>query len=185
MNKAMTVITGILYGAAISIIPVVLINHRHLDLFFSSLRAPTAVFFVVCLISGIFLLMRDQREKKRKDSKNKSLLLWGMTYLFFYTACAALCQKLNLTIIDMNSNLYLGTGFSILAGIGLILVLLAVIILIRKASFPPLYWSWLLFMTGVPFIFNVWLPLLAIPGAYFISQWTGAGQRSVSEAFIN
>ena len=175
-------VIGALCGAAISIMPVVLVNYKHVDLFFSSLKAPLVIFFAVCVMSGIWLYTNSQYAQKLQGRKTRLLLLWGIVYLFFYTACAALCQKEALTIIISNS--CLGSDFSMISILGLFLVFLADVILIKKASFLPFYWSWLLFMAGASLIFTVWLPLIALPGAYCVGKWIAAGRLSMPEAYI-
>jgi len=136
----------------------------------------------------IYHQLRGHKEGKESSKLMPTLII---AYLFCYTTCAALCQKLAIAIIVlpgsaanvyMNGGLYSGADCPIASWAGLFLVILAAIMQVGfatgkdewiKSHFGPINWSWLVFMAGVPLIFSVWLPLVAMPGAFIVLKWTG------------
>jgi len=190
-KKILLLAEGSLWGAVISIAPIALVHHRHIELFFQNFTWPFKAFSFLCIITGgIVRLCLPSVNINRK-------FVLIFSYLFCYTTCSALCHKLSLTTCTVPPSIKTGTEvsnaiFGIASTIlGLLIVSLAALIQIKaaltqndkkivpasrnisksKISKHPFYFSWFLFMTGVPFIFGVWLPLIALPGALIVLKW--------------
>ena len=178
--------TGLLSAASITVFPLSLIHHRHIYEYFGNLNFILIAFFVICIFTSLCVCLR-----LRQITKKRYLIL-GISYLFCYVACAALCQKISFTMLyaascsQINSNL--SSPPELIAVPGLVLILLASILQIRavmavptsissdssspsKMGKHPFYQSWLMFMCGVPLIFGVWLPFVALPGAWIFLNW--------------
>jgi len=100
-------------------------------------------------------------------------------FLFWYTACAALCEKLRIFILP-------DVSIHLVPKIGLIFVALGGAILLRtvfdKDTVPdtklhpwavahPIYAATLIYIFGIPLVFQTWFPLIAIPGAIVLLKW--------------
>ncbi len=178
---------GIIGGAVVSIAPVALVQHKHLYWYFSNLDWQTKGFFAVCLLVGgliaVHRIPNDKRANVQDSLENRWLIKHRQTltiiYFFWYTASTALCQKIGLSTLgqasgtQMSTNLCFSTGCPIISTIGLFLLVLAAVIKLREKAN---YSSWLIFMTAVPLIFGVWLPLIALPGALIVIKWTGVSK---------
>ena len=147
-KRITTLLTGVLYGAAISILPVMLINHDHLDSLFTHLSWQQQSFMAICLITASTIYMRRALLGHTTDKYTgfKLLPVAAVIYLFCYTACAVLCQIATLTTIgppvlpvneDMNGSLYLGINYSMAASAGLLLVILAAIMQMAGQLLAP------------------------------------------------
>jgi hypothetical protein len=180
--KLFCLFKGTFCGGLVSIAPVALIHHKDLNSYFSSLHWSVIIFFVLSILTaGIsFFLLPSLPAKK---------IILAIGYLFFYTACAALCQRIGLTSLAIDP--YQHESHNISAPLcqltiipGTILICLAAIYFVttaihmaknssqdKKKIAHSHYLSWLLFMSGIPLIFGVWLPLLAIPGAWVTICW--------------
>jgi hypothetical protein len=196
-----TVLAGITSGAAISVIPFALINRKHLGSFFTSLSWQKRSFIAVSIITAttVYILHSLFDCASSKTRTVKLLPLLTVLYLCCYTTSAALCQKLNLTVISlpapvgvqMNDNLFSGASCAIVESLGLNLVIFAAVMQVarrilgrqrHKTILRRLDWSYLVFMTGVSLIFSVWLPLLALPGIFVVLKWAA---KPLPESIIN
>lgn len=182
VQPILSALIGITTGAAVSIAPVALIQHRHLYQYFQNLSLPMAVFFAICLIAGGLIAICRSGDAAKLDGQDSGKDLWSIKrdyvltiiYFFWYTASAALCQKLGLTsLVDpigaqINTSSCLSAACPIIPAVGLFLLALAVVINIRASAN---YQSWLIFMTAISLVFGVWLPLIALPGALIVIKW--------------
>ena len=176
--KLISLFQGMFFGGLISVLPVLLTQYKNFYLYLQNIKWSVLIFFFVSIATGsIFYLFRQ------RSINNKAFLI--LIYLFLYTSCTALCQRLDITTILTNS--YQDEAISIydllLTVPGLILICLSAMHLLLshitiakninsiKQAHYSYYLSWLLFMGGVPLIFGVWLPLLAIPGALVMTKW--------------
>ncbi len=183
-KKIFSIAQGGFSGAIISILPATLIYHRHICQFFQNLDWTLIGFFAICIVTGSIVYL---------FSPPQNFPWAALFYLFCYTACAALCQKTALTLLYLEPCRQISSNLSTIPPLitipGLVLIFLAAITQIKaalknhQASEPlpnstdeiaskhPFYESWLLFMAGVPLLFGVWLPLLALPGAWVFIKW--------------
>lgn len=172
---------GIFCAALVSIAPAALIHHKDLNSYFSNLHWSVIIFFSLSIIAGSisFISLPSLPTKKA---------IFAIGYLFFYTACAALCQRIGLTSFVVDPRLLEPNHLSIYSCPlttmpGTILISLAALLFIisaieasaktninNKESSHSFYLSWLLFMCGIPLIFGVWLPLIAVPGAWVTTR---------------
>ncbi len=173
---------GVICGALVSIAPVALIHHKDLNAYFSSLEWPIMAFFFLSILCGILICFSPTLFPSRKA-------ILALAYLFFYTACAALCQRIALTSLTVDpcqlepNNLpSCASALTVIPGIFLICVATmqsGTASIKSWQSHPsidqqlghPSYLSGLLFMAGIPLIFGVWLPLIALPGAWVVTRW--------------
>ncbi len=181
VTKLFCLFKGAFCGALVSVAPVALIHHKNLNSYFSSLDWSAIIFFSLSILSGSISFISLPSLLTRK-----AVLAIG--YLFFYTACAALCQRIGLTAFIVDTYPYEPHNFSAfccpLTTIpGTILICLAAMHFVTTAISQSkdsavsnkhahsFYLSWLLFLSGIPLIFGVWLPLVAMPGAWVITRW--------------
>jgi len=189
---------GVICGASVGIIPFILLNHKHLDLVFVGLTWQKITFVFVCIVSAVVLHIFYLPVGQKKDKFARYLS--AVVYLCLYTACAALCEKLYVTIIslptsamvkEISDTSYSGSDYAIVPTIGLVLVVVAVIIEVYecmrawhkdKTILRRTDWTYLVFLAGVSILFSVWLPLLALPGAAVLLKWIN---KPMPKAYIN
>ncbi len=165
-EQLLLLVKGMLFGTTISLAPLALIYHRQGWLFFHNLDWSLKGFITLCFASSIiFCLRRPQLLLK------KSILIGLSIYLFFYTACCALCQRLGWTLIlaqtsNQISPISFTTPIPIMI-LGWFLIALATVLQLAK----PSRLSWLIFLSGIPLSFGVWFPLIALPGAWVVMKW--------------
>ncbi len=188
---------GVICGALVGIIPFVLLNHKHLELVFVGLTWQKMAFIFVCTIGAALLHIFYSPIGQRKEKFVQYFS--AVVYLCLYTTCAALCERLYVTMITLPTSImgkeisdssYLESADSIVPDIGLVLVVIAVIIEIYmcvrawhkdKTILGLSDWAYLVFLVGVSLLFSVWLPLLALPGAAVLLKWQN---RDKAEAYI-
>jgi hypothetical protein len=163
-----SLVFGVICGAVISILPLLLLYHRHPELLLCDLNWQKKCFIGICLVAGGFIYPSGINEKAKKNGQNKLWLVLILMYLCGYTICCALCQKLALTTIAL-PEIWLSS-----LGLGCIGVAASLEIIGQTANGlknTTIDWSWLIFMLGVPLLFSVWLPIVAIPGAIIVLRW--------------
>jgi hypothetical protein len=169
--KLLAFFKGALCGVLISLCPVILVNHKQLLLYFLNLDWAMLGFFVFSIMTGAIVCFLKPSLPSKKD--------WAaLAYLFLYTACAVLCQKLGITVMAVNPFQFdfavSPNSATLLTMVpGIVLIALAAMHFVKTAIKPHQYYylSWLLFMAGIALIFGVWLPLIALPGAWVAIKW--------------
>lgn len=176
--KLFGLLKGSVCGLLISLAPAAFIHHADLKIYLYQLDWTVTVFFCLSIIGCSFAFYFAPRWPNK-------LGLYALIYAFLYVSSAFLCQK---TSISLFSGLYDSDSVAVSPLLfipGFILIGLAVIHFVsaafRQARITDnltgkecrrsLYLSSLLFMGGIPMLLGVWLPLLAIPGAWVISSW--------------
>jgi hypothetical protein len=180
--KLFCLFKGAFCGALISIAPVALIHHKDLIFYFSHLNWSAIIFFSLSILTASFSFISLSILFTRKTA-------FVIGYLFFYTACAALCQRIGLTPFAIPDQYQyephdISAPYCLLTTVpGTILICLAAAHFVRSTMkllkdssvnnkhTHSFYLSCLLFMGGIPLIFGVWLPLIAIPGVWVITRW--------------
>jgi hypothetical protein len=211
--------SGIFYGLLISALPVLLVKHRKPAEFFTDQPIERWGFYCIVIIASTATfaktyLDRSSRSGIDQTSVNESndpaneanvvvhpLRIWlkkygfeltATMYLFWYTACAALCEKLRIMLLP-DALAHKEVIF------GLIFVAIAAIVLLRTVFIQdtvtgtkpnpwrvahPIYAAGLIYAFGVPFLFQTWFPLVAIPGAVVCLKWQ-LGAKSATTSGIS
>ncbi len=177
-------LAGVVFASLISLGPVMLIYHRSLDTFLYQQSWQNIVFYVMAIFFGGLAVTKGVTEDPSapETTTAPSGGLWFQIvrrnefpifiswFFFFYVACCALCQKLDFTLLPSDI-----VAREVWKTLGLLIMLLAMAIQVR--IFPlvgiahPIYLSCLLLLSGLPFLFSVWMPLFAVPGAFIIFKW--------------
>jgi hypothetical protein len=144
------------------------------------------VFFIVAIISGGFSLVKAESEQLTENEpshllkpgwkrfiqalqRNEFQIFISISF-FFYVACCALCHKLNFTPLSTDT-----LGCELWQTFGLLIVMSALTVQVRVLAIDkvkhPIYFSFLLLLPGIALLFSVWMPLLALPGAFVIFKW--------------
>jgi protein-S-isoprenylcysteine O-methyltransferase Ste14 len=116
--------------------------------------------------------------------------LIGVLFLFLYSASTALCLRLHACLIDSDRLAMPGFAPEKLIGLALIVVAVALQIISVLSSFSipaqgqkvtrfssvfnlrhSILCAWLIFLTGFPLVYGVWMPLIALPGTYVTMMW--------------
>jgi len=132
-------------------------------------------------------------DRAKESSKAKKLGAFAQEYnfeilatiaAFLFTACAALCQKLNICALPA-----FGLVNPPWPTLGFILISLAMICQFASIRSPaqnrkptkPVGWSWALsepvslawivLLSGVSLLFATWFPLIALPGIFIGMKW--------------
>jgi hypothetical protein len=185
------------FGLAISLAPLLLIQHRQLFIFFSKTSTEILMFCPIVTLAYAFAALKFPLEVPLQSLNIMRLLprarvnifaiAWS-TAVFLYIACAILCAKLNLASLPIwpnwQSNL---CPNNLSPDIGLILISFGLIRQIASlanedspdptkvswvsALSHPLYSGWLLFLLGVSLLFSTWFPLIALPGLCAVIKW--------------
>lgn len=182
-KQIINILLGIVYGALISIAPLALLNHKHLSSFLNTLSWQMQLFILICLITAPIVYVQKHIFLEKMANRRKTMYSLAFLYLFLYITCAGLCQGLHLTTIalpaenEISGNLYFPSANSIVITSGLLLIAFSIILQVKAMSwFKPVFltasnWNWLVFMVGISLLFNVWLPLVALPGVFVVLKW--------------
>lgn len=149
---------------------------------------------VISFLSGLLGFRPAAGIKEEKKQRN---VVWTMImFIFWYIACAVLCEKLKMT-----------ATYGFMRDIGLVLIVVGGILrlwsiavlgrfhsayvalmeehkLIQSGPYRlirnPSYLGMLIVMTGIPLVFGTWFPLIAMPGAFIVMKW----RMNDEEAFL-
>jgi hypothetical protein len=201
-------LTGLIFGILVSALPVLLIKHRKPIEFFTDQPSERWGLYGIVLIVSAAVFAKTFLHTTRSEIdqttvseanvvvhpmialiKKYGFELIATTFLFWYTACAALCEKLRIFMLPdaLRPVIYI---------FGLIFVALAAIVLLRSAFMKdtvpgikmhpwtvahPIYSASLIYIFGLPFLFQTWFPLVAIPGAIVCLKWE-LGPKSATTA---
>jgi hypothetical protein len=199
-------LTGLFYGLLVSALPVLLVKHRKPIEFFTDQPIERWGFYCIVIVVSAVVFAKTYLDRSSRNETDKTsvaeandpvnegnavlrpLRAWlnkygfeltATMYLFWYTACAALCEKLRIMLLP-DALAHMEVIF------GLIFVALAAIVLLRAVFTKdtvsgtktklwrvahPIYAGGLIYTFGVPFLFHAWFPLIAIPGAVVCLKW--------------
>jgi hypothetical protein len=187
-------LVGFVFGLTISILPVLVVEHKRLIMFFLHQPLPQLVgeaAVVACstLAWALALGKIDKLDlpasKDLKWIKAHSFSLVATAFLFLYVACAYLCAKLHVAIlpeslIAKENWQWLGAAITIVsAGFAPAALCFpsnptAQATSDQKRTFHlrhPIYLAGLIYLIGSSVSFTTWFPLLAIPGAFVLIVW--------------
>ncbi|HEY9784826.1 MAG TPA: hypothetical protein V6D17_05440 [Candidatus Obscuribacterales bacterium] len=106
----------------------------------------------------------------------------ALFFVAFYTACSALCLRLRLFLITGNPLLdwllSLSGLFAFFSG-SIIIVRALANDRDRPRAFEcfgatiahPIFFAWLLILSGIPLVVGTWLPLIGLPGVFIAMKW--------------
>jgi len=185
---------SLLYGvlstvvsAALTVPPVLIFRHGTAG--FTDHWQELAFYAIAIAGGGVSGLLGFRMARGEKELIRQRLVVWaGCAFVFLYVACAALCERLGLGVLD--SELYRNLGVALLAA-GSVIRLWAIATLgtfhsalvavqtghhiITRGPYRwlrhPSYLGLLIFLTGVPMVFAAWFPLLALPGCFVALRW--------------
>lgn len=123
-------------------------------------------------------------------SKFSSRFAWllGLLFFFLYCAAIALCMRLRICSLEVESAIVAET----IRSVGLAVVICAVAFQLKAifGSFTgsaseheltrftsvfkirhPVLLGWVALLMGLPLVFGIWMPLIAIPGCYIGIRW--------------
>lgn len=156
--------------------------------------------YAVASLAGLLIASRLTYVQARShrvhvpDKKERYTATGGFVFVFLFIACSALCERLQLGAFPQSApfiDIMRTVGLAISAS-GLIRQVRAVFGSENQpesvpriaagseaASLPPtaslkshpFFVGWIVFFSGVPFIYAAWLPLLAIPGIIVGIKW--------------
>ncbi|PWT95994.1 MAG: hypothetical protein C5B53_10490 [Candidatus Melainabacteria bacterium] len=188
---------GLAYGLFISLAPVALINHRNLAHFlFEDDWAKFCFYVLAALVGGLSAIMvvTQRQDSEAEDSakaltaaqrltahlKNHGFEVVATAVVFLFTACACLCQKLNIAGLPEASSL--GIAWP---NLGLTLIVIAMSCQFagirpkghakrpgwRWTLIEPVSPAWIILFAGISLLFSTWFPLLALPGIFIGMKW--------------
>jgi hypothetical protein len=199
-EKLLLVAQGVFFGLLVSLGPVALIHHRQLNSFFQHLDWSMTVFFALCIAQGIIACFYKKPSSANSFKLVLVLSYltcytaccalcqkWALTLLF-----AQPNNQINSSSSDFPYPIIILSWFLICLGAGI-----QVAIILKnthhrrtprqskqksaqehsvpehniKAAKEAIRLSWLLCLTGVSLNFDVWLPLIAIPGIWVAINW--------------
>jgi hypothetical protein len=189
---------GVIYGLLLSLAPVALINHRQLTHFLFEEEWAKFCFYVLsALVGGLSAIMIFNRCRISNANTSAQALgnwrqslaflkahgfeIFATAVVFLFTACACLCQKLNIAGLPETSSL--GTAWP---NLGLVLIVFAM-----SCQFvvngteghglsasdwhftltKPISLAWIILLAGISLLFSTWFPLLALPGIFIGMKW--------------
>lgn len=189
---------GLLYGLLLSLAPVALINHRQLTRFLFEEEWAKLCFYVFSALVGglsaimVFIRWRNSSTKNSAQAftswqqsltvlKSNRFEIFATLVVFLFTACACLCQKLNIAGLPETSSL--GTAWP---NLGLVLIVAAMscqfVVNGTEGNGPsasgwhftltePISLAWIILLAGISLLFSTWFPLLALPGIFIGMKW--------------
>lgn len=147
-------------------------------------------FYLISIIGGgISVLLGFDLAPGEKELTQQRKIVWGaVVFMFLYVAASALCERLNVGMLE--ANFWRNAGITFVS-VGSAIRLWAIAVLgtfhsvyvakqpghfvITKGPYHlirhPSYLGLLIDLFGIPMVFGAWLPLLAMPGVFVLINW--------------